>query len=96
MTPRPRQAFLLVSVEGFSEEDAATILDVDRETLKNLVEESGRELAAQIATDIMIIEDEVLIALDLEDLVTNLGHRVSALRELARKPSPSPEIIALD
>ena len=24
----------------------------------------------------MIIEDEVLIALDLEDLVTNLGHRV--------------------
>jgi DNA-directed RNA polymerase specialized sigma24 family protein len=76
VTPRPRQAFLLVSVEGFSEEDAATILDVDRETLKNLVEESGRELAAQIATDILIIEDEVLIALDLEDLVTNLGHRV--------------------
>jgi DNA-directed RNA polymerase specialized sigma24 family protein len=71
----PRQAFLLVSVEGFSEEDAATILNVDRQTLQGLVEESGRELAAQIATDILIIEDEVLIALDLENLVESLGHR---------------------
>jgi len=71
----PRQAFLLVSVEGFSEEEAAAILDVDRSTLQGLVEESGRELAAQIATDILIIEDEVMIALDLENLVEGLGHR---------------------
>ena len=75
ITAMPRQAFLLVSVEAFSEEDAATILDVDRHTLQDLVEESGRELAAQIATDILIIEDEALIALDLENLVENLGHR---------------------
>jgi DNA-directed RNA polymerase specialized sigma24 family protein len=71
----PRQAFLLVSIEAFSEQDAATILNVDRQTLQNLVEESGRELAAQIASDIPIIEDEVLIALDLEHLVESLGHR---------------------
>jgi len=75
ITAMPRQAFLLVSVEGFSEEDAATILHVDRQTLQHLVEESGRELASQIATDILIIEDEVLIALDLENLVESLGHR---------------------
>jgi DNA-directed RNA polymerase specialized sigma24 family protein len=75
ITAMPRQAFLLVSVEGFSEEDAAAILNVDRQTLQDLVEECGRELAAQIATDILIIEDEVLIALDLENLVESLGHR---------------------
>jgi DNA-directed RNA polymerase specialized sigma24 family protein len=75
ITAMPRQAFLLVSVEGFSEEDASAILDVDRQTFQNLVEESGRELAAQIATDILIIEDEALIALDLEHLVESLGHR---------------------
>ena len=75
VTAMPRQAFLLVSVEAFSEDDAATILGVDRATLQGLVEESGRELAAQIATDILIIEDEVLIALDLENLVESLGHR---------------------
>src|SRR5207247_4705664 len=41
-----------------------------------LVEESGRELAAEIATDVLIIEDEAIIAMDLEDLVASLGHRV--------------------
>jgi CheY-like chemotaxis protein len=40
------------------------------------VEEAGRELAAQLATDVLIIEDEALIALDLEALVENLGHKV--------------------
>ncbi len=76
ITPKPRQAFLLISVEGFSEEEAARILNVDTPTLLNLVEESGRELAAELATDVIIIEDEVLIAMDLEGLVESLGHRV--------------------
>jgi DNA-directed RNA polymerase specialized sigma24 family protein len=76
MSERPRQAFLLVSVEGFSEEEAARILDLDMAALRALVEEAGRELAAQIATDVLIIEDEALIALDLKALVENLGHKV--------------------
>ena len=76
ITANPRQAFLLVSVEGFSEEQAARIVDVDASTLLKLVEEAGRELAAQLATDVLIIEDEALIALDLEALVENLGHKV--------------------
>ena len=76
ITPRPRQAFLLVALEGFSEADAAQILEVDIPTLRQLVEESGRELAAEIATDVMIIEDEPFIAMDLEGLVESLGHRV--------------------
>jgi DNA-directed RNA polymerase specialized sigma24 family protein len=75
MTPRPRQAFLLIALEGFSEQDAAQILDVDVPTLRGLVEESGRELAAEIATDVLIIEDETFIAMDLEGLVESLGHR---------------------
>lgn len=76
ITPRPRQAFLLVALEGFSEEEAAQILDTDVPTLRSLVEESGRELAAEIATDVLIIEDETFIAMDLEGLVESLGHRV--------------------
>jgi DNA-directed RNA polymerase specialized sigma24 family protein/CheY-like chemotaxis protein len=76
ITPRPRQAFLLVALEGFSEEDAAEILDCDLPTLRGLVEESGRELAAEIATDVLIIEDETFIAMDIEALVESLGHNV--------------------
>ena len=75
ITPRPRQAFLLVALEGFAEQDAAQILDVDVPTLRTLVEESGRELAAEIATDVLIIEDETFFAMDLEGLVESLGHR---------------------
>jgi DNA-directed RNA polymerase specialized sigma24 family protein len=76
ITPLPRQAFLLVALEGFSEEDAGTILETDVRQLRTLVEQSGRELAAEIATDVLIIEDETFIAMDLEGLVENLGHRV--------------------
>jgi CheY-like chemotaxis protein len=76
LTPRPRQAFLLVALEGFSEEEAASVLDVDIPALRTLVEASGRELAAEIATDVLIIEDETFIAMDLEALVESLGHRV--------------------
>ena len=76
ITPLPRQAFLLMSLEGFSEADAAQILDVDVATLREHVAESGRELAAEIATDVLIIEDESLIAKDLEGLVESLGHDV--------------------
>jgi DNA-directed RNA polymerase specialized sigma24 family protein/CheY-like chemotaxis protein len=75
ITAQPRQAFLLVAVEGFAEAEAATILDVDVAALRSLVEESGRELAAEIATDVLIIEDETFIAMDLEGLVESLGHR---------------------
>jgi CheY-like chemotaxis protein len=63
-------------MEGFSEHQAAYILDVRLHVLRQLVEEAGRELSIQIATDVLIIEDEALIALDLEGLVENLGHRV--------------------
>jgi DNA-directed RNA polymerase specialized sigma24 family protein/CheY-like chemotaxis protein len=76
ITAQPRQAFLLVALEGFSEDDAAEILGIDVFALRGLVEDSGRELAAEMATDVLIIEDETFIAMDLEGLVEGLGHRV--------------------
>jgi DNA-directed RNA polymerase specialized sigma24 family protein/CheY-like chemotaxis protein len=95
LTPRPRQAFLLVALEGFNEEEAATILDVDVATLRTLMEGAGRELASEIATDVMIIEDEPLIAMDIEGLVENLGHGVTGIARthteavaLAKKHQP--------
>ena len=79
ITPLPRQAFLLIALEGFSESDAAQILDISVPEVRALVEESGRELAADIATDVLIIEDEAFIAFDLEGLVESLGHRVTGI-----------------
>jgi DNA-directed RNA polymerase specialized sigma24 family protein/CheY-like chemotaxis protein len=76
ITPLPRQAFLLLTVEGFTESEVAQILDISVTQLRSLIEESGRELAADIATDVLIIEDEAFIAFDLEGLVEGLGHNV--------------------
>ena len=76
LTPPARQAFLLMAAEEFSPEDAAVAMDVSALELQRLVDEAGREIARQLATDVVIIEDEPLIALDLERLVTALGHRV--------------------
>jgi len=95
ITPKPRQAFLLVALEGFSEEQAAKILGADVRTLRHLIDESGRELAAEIATDVLIIEDEIFIAMELEEVVKSLGHRVVGIARtrnealaLAKKERP--------
>lgn len=79
ITPLPRQAFLLSCLEGFGEDDVGKILAVDIPTVRELVDEAGRELAADMATDILIIEDEPLIAMDLEALVEGLGHNVTGV-----------------
>ncbi|PZP39860.1 MAG: response regulator [Pseudomonas fluorescens] len=79
ITPLPRQAFLLTSMEGFSTTDAANILQISPSELTALVEEAGREMGAHISTDVLIIEDEPLIAIDLESLVEGLGHSVTAV-----------------
>lgn len=76
ITPIARQAFLLVAVEGFSPTEAAQILERSREQILEDLDEAGREIAEQVATRILIIEDEPLIAMDLESAVTSIGHSV--------------------
>jgi DNA-directed RNA polymerase specialized sigma24 family protein/CheY-like chemotaxis protein len=77
MTPLPRQAFLLTSMEGFSHADAGEILGLGTSEVDTLVAEAGREMGQHIATDVLIIEDEPLIAIDLENVVETLGHRIT-------------------
>ncbi len=76
LAPLPRQAFLLVAVEAFSDTEAAEILGVDRSDFADLLDQASEEISRQVATEIMIIEDEPLIALDIEQLVESLGHKV--------------------
>ena len=76
LAPRARQGFLLVAVEGFTNEQAAEILDVSETEFTSLIDQASREISRQVATEIMIIEDEPLIAMDIEQLVESLGHKV--------------------
>jgi DNA-directed RNA polymerase specialized sigma24 family protein len=79
MVPRARQAFLLTTVEGFSIQEAAAILGTDIAGVKGLIDEAGRSIAEQVATSVLIIEDEPMIAMDLEALVEGLGHEVAGM-----------------
>ena len=79
LTPRARQAFLLRTVEGFSLEDVALILGTELSEAALLVEQAGREIAEQVATTVLIIEDEPIIALDIEGMVQELGHTVTGI-----------------
>lgn len=85
LAPRPRQAFMLVAMEGFSSQDAAAIMNVAPSAFPSLLEEAARDIAAQVATDILIIEDEPLIALDLELIVQGIGHRVTGIARTKRE-----------
>jgi len=101
ITPLPRQAFLLLSLEGFSEEEVAFILGTDVSETRHLADAAGREMAAEIATDVLIIEDETFIAMDLETLVKNLGHNVIGVARthsdaVARAKNKKPGLILAD
>ncbi|MEN9709881.1 MAG: hypothetical protein RIQ68_2289 [Pseudomonadota bacterium] len=73
---RPRIAFLLSSLEGFETDEVAKALDCSTEEAASLIDAAGKEIAEQIRTDVLIIEDEPFIALDLQTLVEELGHHV--------------------
>jgi DNA-directed RNA polymerase specialized sigma24 family protein len=85
IAPKPRQAFLLVAVEGFSHAQAAEILDVSPAEFSQLLDEASHEISRQVATEIMIIEDEPLIAMDIEQLVESLGHKVVSVARTHRE-----------
>jgi DNA-directed RNA polymerase specialized sigma24 family protein len=73
---RPRIALLLTALEGLTVDQTARALDCSTADVKTFLEQANAEIAAQISTDVLIIEDEPLIALDLQNLVEELGHRV--------------------
>ncbi len=79
ITPRARQAFLLSAVEGFKADDIAVILNESIDEVRSLLNEASLEITNQVKTDVLIIEDEPLIALDIETLVSDLGHNVTGV-----------------
>ena len=69
-----RAALLLTAVEGFSLSEAGVILGEPAEEVEQSIVSAQVSIERQLASKVMIIEDESVIALDLESLVTDLGH----------------------
>lgn len=95
MSQPMRLAFLLSALEGFKPPQIGAMLRCSEATVDELISGAGTEIAGRIATLVLIIEDEPLIALDLETELREMGHDIAGVaathREavlLARKTGP--------
>lgn len=101
LTPNTREALLLHTVEEFSFAEVGEIMDVPAEEAGSLIEIARQEMADAVSGKVMIIEDESIIAMDIEALVSEMGHRTTGIArthaeavELAR--SDPPDLILAD
>lgn len=74
-----RQALLLTAMEGFSNEEAGQILAMPAGEVDALVARAHADIETGLKTRVLIIEDEPIIAADLEAVVSDLGHEVCAV-----------------
>ena len=100
-TTRSRQMLLLTAVEEFSDDDAAAIMDVDASAASALRTAAQAELKRQKRARVLIIEDEPIIALDIEDIVSGMGHQVVGVADthaeaVAKAEASDPDLILAD
>ena len=88
LSPADRQALLLVHQEGFSPAEAGEILGLEVEEVERHIDHAWADLKRQPAADVLIIEDEPVIAMDVAQIVRGLGHRIIGIA------SRAPEAVA--
>lgn len=79
LTDDSREALLLHTLEGFSFENIGEIIGIEAAEAEELVTIARREMADAVSGSVMIIEDEAIIAMDLETIVSEMGHRVTGI-----------------
>lgn len=73
-----REVLLLSTLERFSAREIATILDLSRDDVVQLLQDAPQDIQRTGSGRILIIEDDVLIATDLARIVKSVGHVVVA------------------
>ena len=98
-----RQILLLTTLEGFSVQDAAQILGLSHEEGADLLASAWSSVNEQMATSILVFEDEPVIALDIVGLVRDMGHSVIGIASsqteavrLAQKSQPGLVLADID
>lgn len=79
LTPDTRQALLLNSIEEFTPEEIGEIMDISATAAEGLIAAARKEIENSMAGDVLVIEDEAIIAMDLHGIVTSMGHNVTGI-----------------
>lgn len=101
VTPIQRQALLLKTLEGFDDQQTASIMDTTIQRVESLVEAATQELSEQTRAEVLIIEDEPIIAMDLEEIVGGMGHTVTSIaatrdEAVAAAETQKPSLVLAD
>lgn len=101
LTPNSREALLLHAIEGFDHDEIAAIMQTDPEDVAQLIATANREMEASVTGKVMVIEDEAIIAMDIVDIVTSIGHSVTGVARtrdgaLALADKTLPDLILSD
>lgn len=76
LTANTREALLLHTVEEFTLAEVGAIMETSEAEAGTLVDIARREMSDSAAGSVLIIEDEAVIALDLQDIIADMGHRI--------------------
>jgi CheY-like chemotaxis protein len=79
LSVRDRQLLLLTALEELSPAEAGQVLGMGADAAETAVAEARGKLRLAAATDVLVIEDEPIIAMDIAQLVRDCGHRVAGL-----------------
>lgn len=79
LTKDSREALLLYTIEGFDLNEIGEVLQTSMAQALKLVQLATAEMEKSIRGSVMIIEDEAFIALDIESIVTAMGHHVTGI-----------------
>ncbi len=79
LTKDSREALLLHTIEGFDPTELAQVLQTTPEAAQLLVQQAVTEMQKTLCGKVMIIEDEAFIAMDIESIVSSMGHRVTGI-----------------
>jgi len=96
-----REALLLTAVEGFTTVQAARILGSSPESIDADIAQARRDIADALQSNVLIIEDESIIALHIASIVEDLGHTVAAIARTrteatALAAQTRPELVLAD
>lgn len=79
LTPKTREALLLNAVEGFTPEEIGEIMETSTKEAEELIGIALDDMGSMVTGQVLIIEDEAIIAMDLEGIVSSMGHSVTGV-----------------
>lgn len=96
-----RQALLLTTVEDFTIPQTADILGSTTTDVMGEIEAARQAIADSLQSNVMIIEDEAIIALHIKSIVEDLGHDIAGIARTrseaaAMAERTCPELVLAD